>query len=260
MDTTSPGHLILSHPLAAIDLETTGTDPARDRIVEVAAIRLSPGGRRDGFLRRLDPGVSIPAGATAVHGIADADVRGLPTFARVARDLGRFLDGADLAGFGVASFDLPLLAAEFARAGVAFRVSGRRVFDALEVYRRREPRDLSSAVRLYLGREHDGAHSAAADAAAALDVLDAQVGRYGLPRRADELHAALVGGADAAGRFRSVGGVPVFAFGRHRGRPLAEVAAADPGYLHWMLGQPFLDDAHALVRRALAGETPTPGA
>ena len=210
-----------------------------------------PGGAAVPFVRRVNPGRPIPAGATAVHGITDADVAAAPPFAAIAPDLFAALVGSDLAGFGIATFDLPLLAAEFARVGLPFRVGGRAVLDALAVYRRREPRDLTAAVRFYLGADRAGAHAALADARAALAVLDAQVGRYGLPPSPADLHAS-VAEVDVSGTFRrGPAGGPVFAVGKHRGRPLAEVAAAAPDYLRWMLGQGFLDDALALVRGAL---------
>ncbi|MBM3982485.1 MAG: 3'-5' exonuclease [Planctomycetes bacterium] len=248
----SLSNLVLDRPLAVLDLETTGVDPAADRIVEMAVLTLLPGGKHELFHQRLNPGVPIPPAASAVHGITDTDVIGSPTFAAVAPELFATLHGSDLAGFGIASFDLPLLAAEFARVRLPFRVAGRRVIDVLALYRRCHPRDLTSAVREYLGRDHIDAHSAVADARATAEVLDRQVGRHALPPTPAELHAALVE-VDVAGRFRREAGRVVFAFGKYSGQLLAEVAARDPGYLRWMLGRPFLDDAHELVRRALAG-------
>jgi DNA polymerase-3 subunit epsilon len=206
----------------------------------------------------IDPGRPIPAAATAVHGLADRDVAGRPAFAAIATGLLSFLDGADLVGFNL-PFDLLVLAAELARAGLAFDLAGRAVLDALAVYRRKEARDLAAAVRFYLGREHPGAHRAAADAAAALEVLDAQLAKYwDLPARPEDLHRWLVD-VDVAGRFRrGAGGRPMFAFGKHRGRPLADVATADPGYLRWLLRTvPLLSDAADLVRAAV-GPAPMP--
>ncbi len=244
-------HLDLTRPLCVVDLETTGTDPAADRVVEVAVLTLAPGGAADLFHSRVNPGRQIPPVATAVHGIGDADVRDAPAFAALAPALARRLAGSDLAGFGIAGFDLPLLVNEFARAGVAFSVTGRAVLDALAVYRRHEARTLSAAVAFYLGRDHADAHAAGADAVAAAAVLDAQVARYGLPAAPADLHAALVE-LDVAGKFRrGPGGAVVFAFGKHAGRPLADVARTDADYLGWMLTRPFLADVHDLVRAAL---------
>ena len=243
-------HLTLSRPLVVLDLESTGPCPSTDRIVEVGLIRLSPGARPLRFRRYVDPEMAIPSSSTAVHGITDDHVAGSPRFATLAPRLCRLLEGADLAGFGIARFDLPLLAAEFRRAEVEYTISGRRVIDALRIYHDRERRDLTSAVSFYCETEHDGAHTALADAEASLAVLDAQVGRYGLPADPEEL-AALTAGLDVAGRLRLEDGVAVFGFGRHRGVALSEVASDDPGYLRWFLNQDFLDDAKALVREAL---------
>jgi DNA polymerase-3 subunit epsilon len=244
-------NLTLSRRLAAFDLESTGVDPATDRIVEVAVLTLSPVGPASLFHSRVNPGRPIPAAATAVHRIADADVAGAPRFREIAAELARRLDGCDLAGFGIGGFDLPLLAAEFARSGVPFHMAGRAVLDALAVFRRWEPRSLSAAVAFYLGREHAGAHSATQDVGAAVEVLDEQVRRYGLPVTPDSLHAAIVE-VDVAGKFRRADGGPAFAFGKYAGRLLGDVAASDPGYLKWILGRAFLPDVHALVRAALA--------
>ncbi len=244
-------NLVLTRPLCVIDLESTGTNVREDRVVEVAVLSARPDQSISSYVRRVNPGRPIPSAATAVHGIRDADVANSPTFATVAPELFALLDGRDLAGFGVVGFDLPLLVAEFARAGLVLPVAGRAVIDALAVFRRREPRDLTAAVRHYLGEDRCGAHTALADATNALAVLDAQVLRYGLPRSPAELHAALVD-VDVGGAFRrGPDGEVVLAFGKYRGRPLAGVAAEDPGYLRWVLRQPFLDDAHALVRAAL---------
>lgn len=244
-------HLVLRRPLAVIDLESTGTDPTTDRVVEVAVLTIPHDGAPDIFATRVNPGRPVPAAATAVHGIGDADVRDAPTFAALAPTLARRLVDCDLAGFGITGFDLPLLAAEFGRAGVSFPLAGRAVLDALAVYRRYEARTLAAAVAFYLGRDHAGAHAAGADAIAAAAVLDAQVGRYGLPPAPADLYAALVE-VDVAGKFRrGPDGAVVFAFGKHAGRPLADVARTDPDYLAWMLTRPFLADVHDRVRAAL---------
>ena len=161
------------------------------------------------------------------------------------------LADADLAGFNIRRFDLPFLVAEFARAGIAFASGGRAVLDAQQLFHRQEPRDLAAALRFYCGREHDSAHGALADAEATAAILDAQVARYAdLPATVAGLHEALTD-VDIGGRFRSEAVRVVFAFGKHLGRPLDEVARRDPGYLGWMLTQDFLDDAKGVVERAL---------
>ncbi len=260
----------LVRPLVVLDLETTGTDPATDRIVEIAAMRLEPDGRRLLRCRRLNPRRPIPAEATAVHGIRDEDVRDAPTFRQIARSLLEFLEGADLAGFNIRRFDLPILEREFRDCGMDLGLAGRRVIDAMTIFHRMEPRDLGAAVRFYLGREHDGAHGAEADVEAAWQVLQAQVERYPeLPRRSDALGEwcapprASEATVDREGKFVRREGRIVFAFGKYQGRPLDEVAREEPEYLEWILRSDFPEDARDLVARALGrvpGEAaPAPG-
>jgi DNA polymerase-3 subunit epsilon len=243
--------LVLDRPLAVLDLETTGTNPQSDRIVEVAVLTYFPDSKPVRFHRLINPGVPIPEEASAVHGITDEDVADRRQFEAIAERLADRLKGCDLAGFNLRRFDLPVLLAEFARAGVKFTVAGRAVIDVMQIYHAREPRDLAAALRFYCGRAHPGAHGAKADAEATAAVLDAQVGCY-------EDHPVTVSGLhehftdlDIAGRFRTVGGRIVFAFGKYQGRSLSSVARKDPGYLRWFLAQDFFDDAKALVRRAL---------
>jgi len=242
--------LRVTRPLAFLDVESTGANPQADRVVEVAVFRVDPDGKTVSAVRRVNPTVPIPAAATKVHGIADADVAGCRPFADVARRLVRFLDGCDLAGFGIKRFDLPILAAECRRAGVHFPLTGRAVVDALQIYHQHERRDLASAVAFYTGGAHAGAHTAAADAEAAARVLDAQLRKYrDLPPTVGELHKLLTG-ADLGGWFRDDDGRLVFARGKHAGRPLADVAARCPDYVRWLLSLDLLDDTRALVEQA----------
>lgn len=245
-------NLVLTRPLCVLDTETTGVDVREDRLVEIAILTVHPDGSVIPFVRRINPGRPITPAASAVHGITNADVTTMPSFATLATELFARLEGYDLAGFGITHFDLPLLVNEFARVGLSFRVTGRAVIDALAIYRQREARDLTAAAKFYLGTDHRDAHQATADAAVALSVLDVQVGQYGLPRSPAELHSILVE-VDIAGKFRrGPAGEAVFGFGKYRGRPLVQIAAVDPSYLRWVLQQPFLDDVHTRVRAALA--------
>ena len=252
-------NLRLTRPLAFFDLETTGIDPQRDKIVEIAVVRVDPGGATAGKTRRINPERPIPPDATAVHGIRDEDVAGAPAFRQVARGILDFLADSDLAGFNIRRFDVPLLDREFRDCGLDLALVQRRVVDAMTIFHRKEPRDLSAAVRHFLGREHEGAHGAEADVAATLEVLDAELDRYpDLPRTVAELedwcHPAPAGAVDRQGKFVIREGQIVFAFGRQRGRALVEVARLQRDYLEWILKQDFPDDARAIVERALRGE------
>lgn len=176
-------HLALERPLVFIDLETTGVSPVTDRIVELAMIKVHPDGRRETITRRVNPGVPIPPESSRLHGITDADVAAAPVFARIADEVRAFIGDADLAGFNIHRFDLPVLPRELADAGRPLAMDGRAVVDAQVIYHRRVPRDLAAAYRLYCGKELVGAHGAAADIEACVEVLEAQLAVYpDLPR------------------------------------------------------------------------------
>lgn len=232
----------LERPLVFLDLEATGLDVREERIVEVAALKLHPDGTLERFVARVNPGVPIPPEATAVHGITDADVQASPRFAELAGRLFAYLSGCDLAGFGVARYDLHLLAQEFKRAGMDFTDNGRRVLDAALVFHKREPRDLTAALKFYCGRDLVGAHGALADCRASLDVFLAQFSRYpDLPKDAAGLHAYLNQSdaryVDGQGRLFWKHGEACFNFGKYRSRTLEEIAKSDPGYLDWLIGE-----------------------
>ena len=165
----------MTRPLIVFDIESTGVSPRRDRIIELAAVKVSPGGQEDWRCWLLNPTVPIPPETTEVHGIADEDVKNCPTFAERAREIFDFFAGCDLGGFNSDRFDIPCLEEEFARVGLNFASGSRRRIDVQRIYHRKEPRDLTAAVRFYCGRSHDGAHGAEADARATLDVLKAQL-------------------------------------------------------------------------------------
>jgi DNA polymerase III subunit epsilon len=247
-------NITLTRPLAILDLETTGTDPKECRIVEVSILKLGPDGAQDMRTRRVNPGIPIPESATAIHGITDAMVANCPTFRALAAGLLSFLDGADLCGFNLRRFDLRVLANELKRCGMSLPLAGRHVVDPIRIYHERERRDLSAAVRLYLGREHDGAHGAEADVLATVAILDAQITHYGdLPGTIEELHALQVdpGALDFDGKLRrDEAGWTFFTFGKYEGK-CVETLARDPrraDYLDWMLSGDFLDDTKDIVR------------
>jgi DNA polymerase-3 subunit epsilon len=245
----------LERPLVVLDLETTGKRVQSDRIVEISTLKLFPDGRNEIKTRRLNPGIPIPAEATAIHGITDADVAGEEHFPRISRSLAAYLEGCDLCGYNLWSFDLKVLIAEFRRARVPFSTEGRNLIDPKRIYHRREPRDLSAALRFYCGMEHEGAHGAEADVLAALLVLDGQAERYDdMPRTVPELHIHMEYPdiIDPDGKFvRREDGLIVFTFGPHIDRPLDDVARTDLGFLEWMLKKDFTDEVKAVVREAI---------
>ena len=248
--------LELNSPLAFFDLETTGIDPLRDKIVEIALVRVDPGGGREAKSFRINPERPIPAEATAVHGIRDEDVSDAPAFRQVAPALLDLLKDADLAGFNVRRFDVPLLDREFRDCGLDLALVKRRIVDAMTIFHKKEPRDLTAAVRFFLDHDHAGAHGAEADVQASIDVLEAQLRRYpDLPRTVEALDAFCYpvppGAVDRGGKFVLREGEVIFAFGRQKGRALSEVARVQRDYLEWILKQDFPADARTLVEKAL---------
>lgn len=252
-------HLTLSRPLAIVDLETTGTQVQKDRIVEISLLKIRPDGTREQRTYRVNPEIPIPPEATRVHGINDADVAGQPRFNQLADELMAFLHECDLCGFNLKRFDLRLLAAELGRVGRELRLQGRHIIDAQEIFHAYERRDLSAALEFYCGKEHASRHSAEADVLATAEILDAMLDRYAdLPRRVEELgrHFTDPNSVDASGKFVRVDGKICFAFGQHRGRTLDDVARLDAAYLDWLLGADFHGDTKAVVKEALARVQP----
>lgn len=257
----------LDRPLVFFDLETTGLDMKNDRIVELAFIKWTPQGDILERERRFNPERPIPPEATAVHGITDADVADEIPFCRTARSLADMLEGCDLAGFNVRRFDIPMLIWEFKRCGVDFSMEGRRVVDVQNIFHREERRDLSAAAQFYLGRAHEEAHTALGDIRTSAGVLAAQLNRYEhLPRDLEGLHAYCEEYAPTRTEldrwFGPEGEGRPFRRGKHKGRPLAEVAKESPDYLQWMMGADDMDEeVLAVVREALASieaEQPDP--
>ena len=255
------GALKLERPLAFIDLETTGTSVSTDRVVEVAVLKLFPDGTVDLRSQRVNPGIPISPEATAVHGITDADVSERPNFRRIAASLLSFLDDCDIAGFGVARFDLRVLEAEFARAELEFSIRERAVVDALAIFFDREPRGLRAAMQFYCGRDLDNAHNAEGDVLGSLEVLAAQLERYpDLPTEIGglDLLSAPVrpdpSWLDPDGVLMWHSDSACLNVGKHKGVPLASVLATDPGYIDWMLGSTFSDQVKEILSDARAGK------
>jgi DNA polymerase III subunit epsilon len=248
--------LPLDRPLVVFDTETTGTNSRSDRIIEIACLKIHPDGTQENFVQRLNPGMPIPAGSTAIHGIRDADVASAPRFRDVAPALAAFLDGSDLAGYNITGFDLPVLRMEFLRAGVPFEIADRRIVDAQRIFFSREPRHLAAAARFYCQTDHAGAHGALADAEMTARVLAGQLQRYAeLPRTVVELHEQFCAGldqdVDPEGRIRLVNGEPTINFGKNRGRLLRDISREEPGLLRWIIKGDFSDPVKQIARKYL---------
>lgn len=235
--------LNLKRPIVFFDLETTGVDTSKDRIVEISLVKVMPDGEEIVKTRRLNPGMSIPAESTAIHGITDEDVRDCPTFAQVAKSLAQFLEGCDFGGFNSNRFDLPVLVEEFMRAGVEVDFKRRRFIDVQNIFHKLEQRTLVAAYKFYCGKDLTEAHSAEADTKATYEVLMAQLDRYEeLKNDIDALSEFSSRGetADYAGRILyNEKGEEVFGFGKYKGRCVEEIFRSEPSYYAWMMNGDF---------------------
>ena len=235
--------LIIKNPLVVFDLETTGIDVAKDRIVEIAVLKVFPNGNRESKVRRVNPEIPIPPEATAVHGITDADVKDAPTFRAIAKSLANYIDGCDFAGFNSNKFDLPLLAEEFLRAGVDIDLKKRKFIDVQTIFHKMEKRTLTAAYKFYLDKDLVNAHSAEADTLATFEILCAQLERY--PELKNDIDflaefSSFNRNVDFAGRIiLDDKGVEIFNFGKHKGKPVVDVLRAEPSYYSWMMNGDF---------------------
>lgn len=243
--------LQLTRPIVFFDLETTGTNVAEARIVEISLCKIHPDYSREIKTKRLNPCVPIPPESTKVHGITDEDVSLEPTFTAIARSLHALIDGCDLGGFNAIAFDVPVLFQEFLRAGIAWDYTGVMIVDPGNIFKIKEPRTLTAAVEFYCGRQFENAHSAEADILATVDVLEGQYALYDdLPTTVEDLALFSNRGKrilDISGKFHeNESGQVCFSFGKYRDEPAADHA----DFLHWMIYKAdFPPDTMAIAAR-----------
>ncbi len=235
--------LNLRNPLIFFDLETTGVNITKDRIVEISYIKVFPNGQEQEKTIRVNPGMPIPPEATAIHHITDDDVKDKPLFKDIAKDLSHVFEGCDIAGFNSNRFDIPLLMEEFLRAGVNFDISKRKFIDIQTIFHKMEQRTLVAAYKFYCNKDLNDAHSASADTRATYEVLKAQLDRYPtLENDVDYLSkfSSQNRNVDLAGRIvLNDQNVEVFNFGKYKGQPVADVLRRDIGYFGWMMQGDF---------------------
>jgi len=248
--------LNLKNPVVFIDLETTGIDIAKDRIVEIAILKIHLDGSEEEKVLRINPEIPISEEATRIHGITNEDAAGEPVFKEVAKNIAKFIEGCDLAGFNSNRFDIPLLAEEFLRADVDIDLKKRKFIDVQAIFHKMERRTLSAAYKFYCGKQLVDAHSAIADTRATYEVLKAQLDMY-KEAEFEDSHGAksvpVVNDLEKLSEFSSydrnvdfVGrivynekGVEVFNFGKNKGMPVEKVLAEQPGYFGWIMNNDF---------------------
>lgn len=263
--------LHLRNPLAIFDVEATGANVCRDRIVELFILKVHPNGKQEEHNFRINPGIPIPPEVSMVHGIYDEDLKECPSFSELAPVIKRILHDCDMAGFNHIKFDIPMLIEEFLRAGVEFDVRNKKLIDAQIIFHQMEKRTLSAAYKYYCDKDLINAHSAEADTKATYEVLLSQLERYdGLEVEdssgqkvgtvnkdsMDSLHKLFNSKmVDLAGRFvYNHEGVEVLNFGKHRFRSVQVVLKEEPGFYDWMMRGEFpLDTKRKLTEIKLRG-------
>ncbi len=235
--------LNISRPICFFDLETTGINVAKDRIVEISILKVFPDGREEEYTQRINPTVPIPAATTAVHGISDADIADAPTFAQKASEIHNLIKDSDLAGFNSNRFDIPLLAEELLRCDIDFDMKNRNAIDVQNIFHKMEQRTLVAAYKFYCNEDLTNAHSAAADTKATYEVLKSQLDRY------DDLENDMKSLSEFSTRKKLAdfagfigyndNGSEIFAFGKHKGKLVETVLEQEPGYYGWIQNADF---------------------
>lgn len=248
--------LNLKNPIVFLDLETTGIDIATDRIVEIALLKIHLDNSEEEITLRVNPEMPISAEATRVHGITNDDVANEPVFKEVAKNLAKFIEGCDLAGFNSNRFDIPLLAEEFLRADVDIDLKKRKFIDVQAIFHKMEKRTLAAAYLFYCNKTLTDAHNAMADTKATYEVLKAQLDTYREQEYEDnhgKISVPIVNDMEKLSEFSSydrnvdyVGrivyndkGVEVFNFGKNKGVPVEKVLEEQPGYYGWIMNSEF---------------------
>ena len=235
--------LKLTKPICFFDLETTGVNVAKDKIVEISILKVFPNGNKESKTWLVNPERPIPAETTAVHGITDEKVANEPTFKELSSSIYEMIKGCDLGGFNSNRFDIPLLAEELLRADIDFDMKNSSAVDVQTIFHKMEKRTLEAAYKFYCDKNLDNAHSAEADTMATYEVLKAQLSKYEELENDINFLADFSSHRDFADFAGFIGynkeGEEVFNFGKHKGTLVEEVLDKEPGYFGWLLNADF---------------------
>lgn len=252
--------LSLQRPIVFIDLESTGLNTQQDRIIEIGIVKIHQDGHEEFFGSLINPGISIPPDAIKVHGITDIDVAEKLSFKEFAPQLFEFIKDCDLGGFNVTKFDLPLLEAEFQRAGISYSRKEKLIVDVLTIYHKFEPlRDLGAAYKKYCNKDLIVAHRAETDVRATVDVFKSQLKKHEeLPKNIEGLHTFCrdPNWVDSDGKFVWVGDAVVINFSKHKGRTLEDMGKNETGFLNWIISKDFSPEVKKIAGDAIKGIFP----
>lgn len=235
--------LKLTRPICFFDLETTGTNVAKDRIVEISILKVYPNGNKESRTWLVNPEMYIPDEVVAIHGISNEKVANEPTFKELSKEIYQLIKDSDLGGFNSDRFDIPLLAEEMLRAEVDFDMKNMVSVDVQTIFHKMEKRTLEAAYKFYCGKDLSDAHSAEADTMATYEVLLSQLERYPeLENNVKKLSefSRRKEAVDFAGFIaKNEEGEEIFAFGKHKGQRVHDVLENEPGYFGWILNADF---------------------
>ena len=252
--------LNLNKPICFFDLETTGTNPGKDRIVEIAVLKLDINNQKKEMVWRVNPECPIPEEASSVHGITDEMVKDQPIFKQISKEIYNFIEGCDLGGYNIDKFDLPLLVEEFIRSGIDVSSFVKvKTVDVQTIFFKKEPRDLSSALKFYCNKDHGNAHTALDDTLATYEVLLSQLDKYHDLEPSVDFLSTLTRrnkNIDFAGRIiEDDNGDAIFNFGKHKGKKVKEVLSKEKGYYSWMMNSDFPEYTKKVITQVKLGLT-----
>ena len=250
--------LNLNKPICFFDLETTGTNPGKDRIVEIAVLKLDINNQKKEMVWRVNPECPIPDEASSVHGITDEMVKDQPIFKQISKEIYNFIEGCDLGGYNIDKFDLPLLVEEFIRSGIDVSSFVKvKTVDVQTIFFKKEPRDLSSALKFYCNKDHGNAHTALDDTIATYEVLLSQLDKYDDLEPSVDFLSTLTRrnkNIDFAGRIiEDDNGDAIFNFGKHKGKKVKEVLTKEKGYYSWMMNSDFPEYTKKVITQVKLG-------
>ncbi len=249
-------NLKLTRPIAFFDIETTGLNIVKDRIVEISILKVFADEHTELKTLKINPTIPIPKEVTKIHGITDEDVKNCPTFSNIAKDLADFFLNCDLAGYNSNKFDIPMLVEEFHRANIEFDIENRKMVDVQNIFHKMEQRTLIAAYKFFCNKELINAHSAEADISATYQILKAQIKKYKNVEYKDKngnISYPVVNNVQALHNFSSLNknvdlighiilnedNIEVFNFGKYKGKPVEEVFEKYSSYYEWMMKSDF---------------------
>jgi DNA polymerase III subunit epsilon len=263
-------NLAFTKPLVFVKIQTTGLNPAQDRIIELSFTRIETDGKQKTGTRLVNPTIPIPAESIKLHGITDEKVKDKPTFKEIADGMSKFLDGCDFIGFNIGNFDLKFLTEEFNRAGVEFTLLGRKIVDLAHVYHSMEPRDLTAAYSYYCGKTLEKQIGSQKTTEVYVEIINKMMEKYKgkeysdkdgkahkIEATVDSIHSTFnknKKSLDLAGKIvLNDAGRPIFTFGKYSGKVVSDCLLGDKEYYEWLVdASDFPADTKLVVKKIVA--------